>query len=278
MFGLISLLVASLAVAAPLSPKEIRERLELRTDIYELDAAGDAVIGGPIRTGYSRMNAETGELKGDWSSRLEGNTVFVGIRYDFKVGDKGQITARIEQYSGRGVEDVDPKLKDLVKRDEISVRNLQPIVLKIESVKAKNFVARFVLSLREISRPISVDNLPIAGVGITVSDSKGYLWAQGAEFSGKFSGLVTHRGAIAFSYLPFAGATEMGMAEGNTITLSPEKGYTITLKAEQAFLPSGVAAKVYAMYRPNRKTSGFNSLHTFDTQTEKRISEVMSAK
>ena len=65
----------------------------------------------------------------------------------------------------------------------------------------------------------------------------------------------------------------MGFAEGNQITLIGDKKYQINLKASTSFLPAGVTAKVFAIYRPDIKSKGFNSIHTFDSSKEDRILE-----
>lgn len=74
------------------------------------------------------------------------------------------------------------------------------------------------------------------------------------EFNGRYSGLTSHRGTLAISYSSFPGAKEMGYAEGNQIVINVNKKYQISLRAASAFLPTGVTAKVYAFYNPEKKT------------------------
>ena len=68
----------------------------------------------------------------------------------------------------------------------------------------------------------------------------------------------------------------MGAAEGNQIPLRVDKKFEIRLKGNSSFLTAGVTAKVYAVYRPEKKSKGFNSLHTFDTSKEDRVKEVLA--
>lgn len=113
--------------------------------------------------------------------------------------------------------------------------------------------------------------MPIAGTGVSISDNQGYLWAEGLEINGKYTGVKSHRGTLAISYVPFEGAKEIGFAEGNKITLNMDKKFQISLKASTSFLPAGVTAKVYAVYLPEKKSKGFNSVHSFDSNKEDRF-------
>jgi hypothetical protein len=67
----------------------------------------------------------------------------------------------------------------------------------------------------------------------------------------------------------------MGFAEGNQITLNVDKKFQINLKSTTSFLPAGVTAKVYAIYLPEKKSKGFNSLHSFDSSKEDRIQGIL---
>lgn len=270
--------ISSNASAKELTSQDIKDRLQLNADIYVVDATGKQIIAGPVKTNYWRPIPETGIISGDWGANERGSWTGkevggqIALRYKFEVLEDRSIKATIEEYA----KDDDPGVfSGLLSHKEYAVKNLEPIIWNVQNVKSVNFVVRFVLSLREISKPISVESLPLAGAGISISDNSGYLWADDVQFNGKYSGITSHRGTLVMSYVPFGGAKEMGFAQGNQITINVDKKYQINLKGSTSFLPSGVTAKVYAIYEPDKKSKGFNKLHTFDTSKEERIKEIL---
>ncbi len=265
------MMATAVASAKDLSPEDIRDRYQLNADVYTVD--GKRILSGPEVTNYWRPDRDTGIIKGDWSS--DSNNRNFHIRYHFQVLDDNSVQAVIEEYGSKTPGQKGPEFKELLSKKEFTLNNLEPIVWKIQNARGKNLVVRFFLSLREFSQPISMDNLPVAGTGISVSDNAGFLWAEGVEFSGRYVGMTSHRGTLALSYVPFAGAKEMGEAEGNQISIKVSKDFQIKLKSATSFLPSGVTAKVYAVYMPDKKSKGFNSLHTFTTNKEDRVKEAL---
>ncbi len=265
------MMTTALASAKDLSSEDIRDRYQLNADVYTVD--GKRILSGPEVTNYWRPDRDTGIIKGDWSS--DSNNRNFQIRYRFQVLDDNSVQAVIEEYGSQTPGQKGPEFKELLSKKEFTLNNLEPIVWKIQNARGKNLVVRFFLSLREVSQPISMDNLPIAGTGISVSDNAGFLWAEGVEFSGRYVGMTSHRGTLALSYVPFAGAKEMGEAEGNQISIKVSKDFQIKLKSATSFLPSGVTAKVYAIYMTDKKSKGFNSLHTFTTNKEDRVKEAL---
>jgi len=260
---------ASLASAKQLSPQDVRDRLQLNADIYLVDASGKKVLSGPSRTNYWRVDAEKGTIDGDWSVQNEDG--LIAFRQHWQVENDGTMKISLEEYAITSEHRENPEYKNLLEKKEFVLENFEPIVWKVKAIKDKSYIVRFIPSLREVSNPISVDNLPIAATGVSISDNQGYLWAEDLEFSGKYSGVKSHRGTLGMSYVPFEGAKEMGFAEGNKIILNVDKKFQITLKAATSFLPAGVTAKVYAVYLPEKKSKGFNSLHSFDSNKEDRF-------
>lgn len=213
-------------------------------------------------------------IKSDWSSGFSGG--YVGMRHHWKILDDGTLKATIEEYAGDPQNKTERKYHRLLDRKEIIVQDFAPVVWQVKNIKDQRFIVRFVPSLREVSAPLAVDSLPVAGRGIMISDSEGYLWAQDVKFNGKYSGVTSHRGTLVISYVPFKGATDAGIAEGDLITLTFSKNFVIKLKATTSFLPAGVTAKVYAAYKPGKKSGSFHSLHTFDTKQEELALEILA--
>ncbi len=267
---ILAIAVLSTASAQQLSVKDIRDRLQLNADIYLMDESGKKIISGPSRTNYWRANVEKKTIEGDWSSGFEDGTIL--IRQNWSIGEDGKIKAKLEEYAvSNSSLGGSPEFKNLIEKKEFILENFSPVVWKVKNIKDKNYIVRFIPSLREISHPISVDNLPIAATGVSISDNQGYLWVEDLEFNGKYSGVRSHRGTLGISYVPFKDAKEMGFAEGNKIILNVEKKFQITLKAATSFLPAGVTAKVYALYIPEKRNKSFNSVHSFDSNKEERF-------
>ena len=202
------LMTTAVASAKELSAQDIRDRYQLNADVYTVDVK--RIISGPEATNYWRPDRETGVIKGDWSSD-SGDREFA-LRYHFQVLDDNSIQAVIEEYGSQSPGQSGPEFKDLLEKKEFALTNLEPIVWKIKNNKGHNQIVRFYVSMREVSKPISVDNLPVAGTGISVSDNAGFLWAEGVEFNGRYVGLTSHRGTLALSKV-----TPLSLPNGYTI-------------------------------------------------------------
>ncbi len=270
-----SLILSStlLASAKTLTAQDLRERFEVRADVYILDESGQKVISGPERTNYWRMNPEKGKMDADWSSKFTyGNA---HINFKCEIEDDSSVKVSVTEFDRENDESNKAAPPVVLENKTLILKNFEPVVWKILNIKDKNMIVRFVPVLREVATPISLDSLPVAGTGISVSDNMGYLWAEGLDFNGKYVGMVTHRGTLILSYVPFDGAKEMGFVEGNQLTLNVNKKFQVNLKSATSFLPAGVTAKVYAYYNPDKKSSGFNSIHSYDTNKESRIKEIL---
>lgn len=264
------------ASAKDLTNQELKERFQINADVYQVDSTGQKLLSGPLRTNYWRLNPEKGSFEGNWSSGFEDG--IIALRHNWKIEDDGSIKVSIEEFSEVSDGHGDPEFKGSLGKKDFNVENFQPVTWKVNSIKSKNYIVRFIPSLRQMSRPMEVDNLPISGSKVTISDNNGFLWTDEVDFNGKYVGITTHRGTIILSYSPFLNAKEMGTAELNQITLNIDKKYQINLKAESAFLPASLTAKVYAMYLPERKSKGVRSVSSFDSNKVERIKQVLDRK
>jgi hypothetical protein len=267
------LFASLLASAKTLTAQDLRERFEIRADVYILDESGQKLMSGPERTNYWRMNPEKGKIDADWSSKFTyGNA---HINFKCQIEDDSNIKISVTEFDRENDESNKTTPPVVLENKSFTLKNFEPVVWKIHNIKDKNMIVRFVPALREVATPVSVDSLPVAGTGISVSDNMGYLWAEGLDFNGKYVGMVTHRGTLILSYVPFDGAKEMGFVEGNQLTLNVNKKFQVNLKSATSFLPAGVIAKVFAYYNPDKKSNGFNSIHSYDTNKESRIKEIL---
>ncbi|MGE3261683.1 MAG: hypothetical protein AB7K68_07900 [Bacteriovoracia bacterium] len=273
-FLVLSNLLAISAFSANLTPAEIRERLEVRADVYQMDASGKRVVAGPLRTNYWRFSPEETVLEGDWSSNF--NNAVLALRHRIEVTNTGTIKFSLEEFE-KIYEKVPgakgPTLKESLGKKEMELDGLEAIVWKVKNPKSPGMVVRYFLNLKETSEPISMNELPVAATGVSIADTDGYLWADEVDMHGKYTGITTHRGTLLLSYVPFAGAKEMGIVEKNEMRLTVSKKFKITLRAKTDFLPATLSAKVYALYRADKRTKAPNSVSSFDSNKEENILE-----
>lgn len=264
---LVTILFLSSAFSAePLSVKELQDRFELRTDVYTMDSEGKRVLFGPEYSGITRMSSETGKLSGGSSNSFNENKIY--FNYTWEILKDGSSKLVIEEYQNGG-----SKFTGLIEKKEIFPQNFETVLWKPKRKNPSNIVVRFHPVLREVSKTVSLDGIPMSASNASITDSEGFLWGDELNFNGKYSGFKTHRGSLVMSYTPFKGSTEMGSAEGKQIILKPSKNFTIKIVSATDVLPNGLTAKVYATYDPNQKSKSVHSVHGWDSQSESRILE-----
>jgi hypothetical protein len=252
------------AESTAISVDELKQRFELKTDVYTLDPTGKRVLSGPNSSGLYRTNTETGRVRGDASSISGENKIF--LRYDATILDDGTIKFSIEEFKNGG-----ESYSGSLGKKEFILENFEPLVWKPKQKNPDNMVVRFMPMLRENTKALSMDGFPLSGTNVIITDSAGYLWADEMGFSAKFSGFKTHRGSLVISYSPFKGSKELGIAEGKKILLTLGKDLKVKIVSETDFLPNGITAKVYGLYDPNEKSKRANSVHGWDSNSEDRI-------
>ena len=77
----------------------------------------------------------------------------------------------------------------------------------------KTVIARLTPRLTRKTKPQLVGEIPISGRNLMAADSKGFVWAPDATFTGQYVSLKTNRGTVHLSYQPFKGSKEIGFAK-----------------------------------------------------------------
>lgn len=254
-----------------LTADEILNRLEVKGEVYILDASGKRLLGAPARTNFWRLIGKNPRTM-NWGSSDNFGHLFLHQSWDIR--PDGSIHVILEEYDRQ--ED-DPKsgsfkqFRGLLKKEELTIENFAPIIWKVQSSKDTNMVLRLTPSLREEANTRDLTQFPVSGKNVVVTDSLGYSWADETSFSGVFVGMKTHRGLIAFSFQPFKGAKEVGLAKDHEIELKLAPNLTVKMRSETGFLPPEVSSKVYGIYLPEKKSSSPSSVSTFDTGKEERF-------
>jgi hypothetical protein len=255
----------------PLTAEEIRERLEVRGEIFVMDKSGKVLVNAPAAYSNWRANGNA-PLESNWGSG--GNFGRIHIHHLWKVNDDGSISVLIEEFAREVSEPKSGKFEkfaDLLKKSEFTLEDFTPVTWKVLNIKDKNVVVRLTPNLRERLIPADISDLPLAGRDVMVSDNKGFLWNQKSTFNGNYVAFKTHRGTLAVSYRPFKGASQVGEARDNEITVRLPDSLVLTLNSESSFLPAGIGGKVYGIYIPEMKSDNPRSTHIFSSSTEEVI-------
>lgn len=270
-FTILALLpVFSFAKENAWSVEELRRRFEVRGEMYELDVAGKVVQRKGHTWNIWKPIDKAGKIQSQWSAATDNYTI--AIRHTWEVQDNGSIKVLIEQYKTIKRKN-DPIFEDLIKKEEKVIENLEPITLVVYTDNEKRVVARFTPDFAPGETAKNVNEIPLAGSDVMITDNEGYVWAMHATHGGKYSGFSTYKGTIFLSYYPFLGSKEMGVASGNEIEIHLTDKKTVTFTSKTAYLPEGMQAKIYGLYYPDRKSGKFPSASLMDRGDEKEYVE-----
>jgi hypothetical protein len=261
-----------------MSVKEIRERLQIRGDIYLLDSSGQRLLFKASNSGTWQPNNKEGKIESYWSA-TSNQFAPVNIHHTWEVDNEGRIHAHIEQYAkvtskpGEGSRGV--KLSELLKSQDFVIENFAPLTWVVEksadSKNSKRVVVRFTPELRENFAPEALSFVPVSGSEMSMIDSQRRLWADRVSLSGKYVAITTHLGTVALSYYPFKDAKEVGYVSGHRMELDLGGSLKLSLASETPFLPQDMNTKVYGFYKPELKTSRVNSTRTSATNREDEL-------
>lgn len=277
--ALVAITLASSAAAfadprPPLTADEVRSRLEVSGEVFILDASGKKLLGvGATKntwrgTGKAPLESNWGNASNEYGK--------IYLHHVWTVKPDGTISVLIEEYA-RQEEDEKHTMKDLLKKSELTLESFAPITWKVLNNKEKNVFVRLTPSLREKRDAVDIGELPVAGRNVIVSDNKGYLWSDGdgSSFDGLFVGISTHRGTVALSFKPFEGAAAVGEAQNDQIVLVFPNDLKVKLRSDTSFVPDTVAAKVYGIYLPEKKTHHPHSTHLYTSNTADKLLDRM---
>jgi hypothetical protein len=261
----------------PLTAEDIRNRLEVKGEIFVLDQSGKKLIDAP--SGYSNWRGNgTAPLESNWGSR--GNYGKIFLHHVWTINPDGTISVLIEEYAR---EEDDPKtgnfqkFADLLKKSEFTVENFASVTWKIVNIKDKNVVVRLTPNLRVQLKPTDIADLPIAGRDVMITDDKGFLWSQKSSFNGSYVALKTHRGTIAVSFRPFFGAKEIGEAREKEINIKLPNDISVSMRSETAFLPADMGGKIYGLFIPELKSDSPRGTHIWSSSTEEVLLRKLDA-
>ena len=288
MFGFgVVLMSFQLLSATPLS------RLYITEEIFVLDEAGTTLLR---KEGQTRklINQIEGAEFFDSGMLMESTQTFRSELGDFKpfyvyqkweVLKNKSIKVTVKEYDKiKWVPD--PRFEDkrkapkilegvnIIKKEEKVLKYFEPINWVSETNSDKKVVLRITPNIEDSKPLLNLSELPISSEHITLYDNLDNIWIRDFGVEGKFIGIKTHAfGAFIISFDEFEGGKEMGSAYGNKINLNVDKKLKVTLLSETPFLPFGVKAKVYGIYRKDvPKTEKYTSPIIYSGNTYKQFS------
>lgn len=266
---LIFLFLSSVAWGKVISVEELKARFMVSGEILVFDTTGKKLIRSGTEWRTWRNRDKSGRIEANWGGRTD-DLPLVALHQVWQVKDDGTITAVIEQYAElkESGKETGPEFRKIVRKEEFQVENFGAINWVAHQTPEYRVVARLTPMLKEEPSVKSVNDFPIAGTEIIVSDSRGNLWASRVSLDAKYAGMITHRGSFFLSYFPFPGAKEIGNAQGRTIELNPEKDFYINIVSRDFFLPEGVQAKIYGRVDLRRKTEKLTSVRMIGSNQE----------
>lgn len=258
-----------------LSFEQLKDRFQIKGEIFYTDITGKKILrrGGESKSWRMSKTNEKAEIEGNWGANAnEENGVAIHSIWTLK--SDGTVQAVIEEFGHEEIEnkpngEFGYKFTNLLKKGEYNIQDFSPVTWVSERPnKKERTIVRFTLNLRDEDDPKPLKDMPISGTDMFMSDNEGNVWAQYLSGSGKYMGMKTVRGALFFSYYPFSGAKEIGVAAGNKIDFKIDAKRTVTLQSKTDFLPADLRTIVYGIYVSGQKTDRWSSTHFSTSSTE----------
>ncbi len=259
-------------VAKKIEGKEIRESLEVQGSIYHFDKSGKKIIGKENEERIWKFGRE-GNLLSNW--KFDGVNGNFAIRHEWTINPDGSLTVHLQQFDtmkrkdGTSREIVTGKL---LKEDTIQVVNLSQIQWTVLESSSEKMTVLLTPSLNlHYSELMDVTKLPVILKDPILSDSKGRVWGNAHSVEAAYVAFTTHLGQVALSYYPFAGAKQIGYANGNTISLELDNATTLTIKSANAMIGSEKRAKIYGILDLKKKSDRLTSVGVSASSEEKEF-------
>lgn len=267
-------------IKGELTPKEFASRLEVSGDLFVTSADGRRLLYKISESRTGKPGEDTTELRSNWghTHKFGDKSYGIFLKYSFRIQPDGSVTALIQQFDSMKRQGVNGEVQygKLVREEKFDpLLDFAPVNWVVHKDAQVRIVARLTPRLIEKGEALSPDTLPVALDQAVLLDGAGKLWADDlSEGGGKFVAIATHKGTLAVSYFPFAGAKEVGVAKGHQMSLPGFKP-SLTLRNSKPFLAADGEIKVYGLLLPQRKTSGLNSIHMIVTDKESEFLEAL---
>ena len=269
-------------------------RLYITEEIFVLDVTGETLLRKEGQTRRLLSPIEGGEKAFDSGMIMELIQRFQSELGDFKtfyVYQKWELLKNkslkvtVKEYD-KAKWVPDPRFKDkneapkilegvdVIKEEEKILKYFEPINWVSAANNDKKVVLRIIPNIEDSKPLLDLSELPISSEHIILYNNHDNIWIRDFGVEGKFIGIKIHNfGGFLISFNKFEGAKEMGSAYANKINLYFEKNLMATLLSETPFLPFGIKAKIYGVYKKDvSKTEKYTSPIIYSGNTHKQFS------
>lgn len=257
--------VTSGEISGELSKQDFAGRFQVRGDMYVMSADGKRLLYKISESRTGRPLPDNDKVYSNWghTQKIDGKPISISLRYGFEIQDDATLKVHIEQFESMKPDNLRGEVRygKLIREEKMDLTDFSTISWVAYQDAKIRIVARITPELLEKGNTYSPDNMPIAMDSAVLIDGTGKLWGDDlSQGGGKYVSVSTHRGTVAFSYYPFAGAKEIGVAKGNELVLDKVKP-SLTMRNSKPFLSANGEMKVYGMVLPNRKTQHLHSIN-----------------
>ncbi len=252
----------------PLSASELRQRLELRGEIFVTDKTGRLLFQENETRNWSF--GSSGNLVSHWSFRSDA-VKEMALRHEWSLAENATLSVLVQQFDTMerykaGGEAV--KTGKLLKEQKIEIKDFAPLVWVVQETDSSKVVVRITPFLKDQVESLDVSGLPISLSGSVVYDNQGRIWAMVNSIEGNFVSLKTHLGLVAISFSPFKGAKELGVATGSSIVLNANGNLKLTILSGKPIMLSTVPAKVYGFIDLSKKSERLGSVYGYSSSRD----------
>lgn len=256
---------------AELKVSDIRKRFKLSTQIVVSDSTGRLLYFGNLGSSYGFD--KDGDLTVFEMSREPGIPP-LALKMAFALSKDGNISLNVQQFQSMEPDPAGdgPKLGKLIREDKFAIKDFAPVDWLAFNTDGKRVVVRITPQLGdEEEEPIDVQAAALSFQDGVMFDNKGFFWARtDGRLEGRYLSVRSHMGQAVMSFVPFKGAKEIGVAEGNQVTLNgPDM--KIYIRSAAPVVIGSRPAKIYGIIDLEKRTAKANAVHVQSGDREKEF-------
>lgn len=201
------------------------------------------------------------------------------VYHEWQMSPEGELKLKVEQFDSMSRKsDGGVKTGKLLQEKSFTIENMNGPSIVLYQDNTKRIVLQFKIQVWSDDSAEDIGKLAINSNRMTIFDMKGNVWASRLDNStgnNVYYGVKTHMGSVYLSYLPFAGAKKIGIAEKNRIRLEQDN-IKVHIESADMLLPRGVQANVYGYFDLNKRSERLNQVQSYGSDKEANFLENIS--
>ncbi|MCK6598582.1 MAG: hypothetical protein L6Q37_09485 [Bdellovibrionaceae bacterium] len=251
---------------------KLRYKIEVQGQVLVFDSKGKKLLFSVDEERKWRFGNEK-PISSYWQLNQKG-LPDLHFNHEWQLSESGILSVKFKQYdSMKRISEDKFIFGKTLQEKELEIENFQAPVFVLSQEPDRRIVVQFRVQVWSDDDAKDIGKLAINSTRMTIFDSKGNLWASRIDNSSGdnvYYGITTYLGSLYISYLPFKGASKIGIAEKNRIRI--EHGKTkLSIESSDAFLPRGVVANVYGFIDLNHRTEGLNRTRSNGSDKEENF-------